>query len=102
MSMLESGGSIKVKSKKIDLNQVAEDIIKGIKVNDNMTIGELKGLFYSIARKYGIKEGTRIGNGRNISRYEWTMTKTFFWNRVMEDVKFRDIFSEGVPEDLLE
>ena len=82
------------------MHNVAEEII-AIQTNRDKSIDDLWQEFYTIMRKYGIKQGIKNpeGNGILTSNYEWTMCVSLFIDQITNHIHFDNIFDE-VPEDL--
>ena len=82
------------------MHNVAGEIIH-ITPDDDKTINDLWQEFYSIMRKYGIKQGTRSLDGVGIitSNYEWTMCVSLFIENTISYINFNSLLNE-VPKDL--
>jgi len=84
----------------VNIRKVAEDLIK-MKLTDKMTLKQCMNKFYSVMRKYGIKQGIKTKNGRLTNSYEWTLCKELFISQLGSYVNWKDIICE-VPKDLRE
>lgn len=81
------------------MRSVAEEII-ALEFRNSDTIGTIKRRFYSIMRKYGIKEGVRTGkNTRVVANFEWSMAKHLFVSKVTDHFELIGIL-ESIPKDL--
>lgn len=83
------------------MNKVAKDIID-IKIpNNDISILNLNREFYSIMRKYGIKQGTRSqdGNGIICSNPEWTICHVLYENMIQSKIQIFN-FLRNIPKDL--
>ena len=80
------------------MSTVAKDIIL-TKFKDGMTLLQVQKLFYKIMRRHGIKEGTKSGNGRIVSNFEWTMCKELFIQTLDGYLKM-EFFGFKTPRDL--
>jgi len=82
------------------MSTVAKDIIQ-LKFKPTMTLQQAETRFYGIMRKYGIKEGTKSGNSRTVSNFEWTMCQILFLQRLHDYfVIDRFLFVNNTPKDL--
>ncbi len=78
---------------------LAEEIIR-LEIENSDTIGSIKKRFYSIMRKYGIKEGTMAGkNVRLVANPDWVMAKQLFVSEIADHFRRIGIF-ESIPKDL--
>ena len=74
------------------MKEIAKEIID-IKVEANITISGLLNIFYSIMRKYNIKQGTALLNeegehiGTNQSNSDWIMCESLFLNRIKDNIE---------------
>jgi len=85
-----------------NISLLAKDIIN-YKIDDNLSLKDIRNGFYKILRKHSIKQGTPNpkGNGRTRNTPEWVMANELFYSRVMSYLNISDIFGKGVPKDLL-
>ena len=78
---------------------VAKDIIH-MKFKSSDTIQGCMKKFYTIMRRYGIKQGTKVGNGiQQRSNPEWTICFTLFKNSLTCYFDISDLFDKA-PKDL--
>jgi hypothetical protein len=82
------------------MRKISEELIK-IQILDEKIQTEILDKFYTIMRKYGIKEGTITKNksGRVIANFEWTMCKHLFLDKLESEVKITSLLND-VPKDL--
>lgn len=86
----------------LDMRKVAEAIIS-IKVEPSDTIEGLHKKFFSVMRKYGIKEGTTLKNGcRQCNTPEWTMCLYLFEAQIKNGINLAHLIgSIQTPKSLL-
>jgi hypothetical protein len=84
--------------KNTSVGAVAEDIIH-MKFKSSDTIQGCMKKFYTIMRRYGIKQGTKVGIGIQRSNPEWTICFTMFKNTFTCYLDINDLFNKA-PKDL--
>jgi len=77
-------------------SDIAKDIIH-MEIESEI-IDKLNEKFYEIARKHGLKWGTKEGNGVSGANFEWTMAKDFFLYTMVSQMQFKMLFD--YPDDL--
>jgi len=82
------------------LANICKDIF-AIKVKELKTIKKCYNEFYKVMRKYGIKQGTRIDAGVQMSNPEWVICRVLFKDRInmSQDWEFLK-YSFSAPDDL--
>lgn len=75
---------------------ISKDIIH-VEIEDEI-IEKLNEKFYEIARKHGIKWGTKVENGTAGANFEWTIAKDFFLHTIFNKLQYDSMFH--YPEDL--
>lgn len=88
-------------SSMIDVNVVAEDIIK-LKFKPKDTLQSCFDQFYAIMRKYGIKKGVPIRQGKKIigtqgDSFAWTMCRNLFQDQVHSWIEMELVFGLDIP-----
>jgi len=81
------------------MSKVAEEIIN-IKIDEHETFVKAYSKFYKIMRKYGIKRGTKSGNGTTCDNFEWTMCETLFHSRIKSKFELWHFLTCKLPKDL--
>ena len=82
------------------MNCIGKDIIE-FKINDNMTVKEIKESFYNIVRKYNIKYGTKIENGVQGANFDWTMCFELFLTKIRTSFEMDITIFDELPKDIL-
>jgi len=86
-------------SKVLFMREIAEEVLmKDVLSKDMKT--QITERFFDVARKYGIKQGTKTEIGRSCNTFEWTMLKTLFLKKIEGELEFYG-FLGGAPKDLL-
>jgi hypothetical protein len=80
------------------MNEISSDII-AIKPDNDKSISDLWNEFYDVMRKYGIKQGTKSGNGILTNNFEWTMCVNLFVASITNSITLNQMM-EDTPEDL--
>jgi hypothetical protein len=81
------------------ISKVAKDIIS-LELKPGMTLAQVEGKFYRLMRKYGIRQGTKSGNGVVCDNFEWSMCKELFLSRVRDYFEFDRFLLKAAPKDL--
>lgn len=100
-SVRKISDSVSKESSIIDVNAVAEDIIK-LKFKPKDTLQSCFDQFYAIMRKYGIKKGVPIRQGKKIigtqgDSFAWTMCRNLFQEQVHSWVEMELAFGLDIP-----
>lgn len=80
------------------MKEVAKEIIE-IKIKKEDTLESLMEKFYFIMRKYNIKQGTWVGNARQLENPDWVMCEVLFIDRIQSFFGFYHFYNP-VPKDL--
>lgn len=82
-----------------EISVIAKDLV-AVKL-PKATIEEIKNMFFELARKHNIKQGTRSKDGVGIicDSFEWTMCKELFLRRIIDEIELSFLLEE-VPKDL--
>ena len=83
----------------VDIKKVAKEIVT-LKFKKSDTLNDCLNKFYAIMRKYNIKQGTKVGNGRQCDNFEWTLCKQSFNETLKSFFELESLFG-NISEDLL-
>jgi hypothetical protein len=88
-----------MKVKRTNTFKVAKEIIN-IKFDSKMTINQCMKKFFDIMRKYGIKQGTEVGNSIIQDNFDWTMCYTLFIRCLRDFIMSQFTWAGKIPKDL--
>lgn len=86
--------------KSVDTMSKAAKALIEVKFTGKTTLKQVTQRFYRIMRKYGIKKGTREGNGILCDNPEWTMCRSLYKDTIDSYLDWELALIMEPPKDL--